>query len=227
MEQQALPSAFGQPTLRARVRAHGDRSLGDVELLTLLIGTGQREADALATAQALLVRYGSLYSMGRASLDELCSIPHMTEARACVVLAALEIGRRRASEQVPERCLVRVSADAYALLRPVLADLSVEEFWLLHLDRGGRLIERERISIGGVSGTVADPKVIYHSALGKRCSSLVLAHNHPSGQLRPSEEDISLTRKLVQGGRLLDVTVMDHLIVTDGGYYSFADNGML
>jgi DNA repair protein RadC len=122
---------------------------------------------------------------------------------------------------------VATSASAYDLVRSVLEDLPHEEFWMLLLDRGNRLLDRVRISTGGLHGTVADPKVIFKRALERRASGLVLAHNHPSGQLRPSEEDIRLTRKLMDGSMLLDLSVMDHLIVVNQGYFSFADNAML
>jgi DNA repair protein RadC len=126
-----------------------------------------------------------------------------------------------------ERSTVATSASAHELVRDVLEDLPYEEFWLILLDRGNRLLRRCKVSQGGMHGTVADPKLIFREALDHRASSIILCHNHPSGQLRPSEEDIRLTRKLVDGGRLLDIAVHDHLIVAGTGYFSFADNGML
>jgi DNA repair protein RadC len=149
------------------------------------------------------------------------------EAKAMSIVAALELGQRRRDTTVAERPLITGSRTAFEILHPVVSDLAHEEFWLLLLDRGNRLLDRCRVSQGGMHGTVADPKLIFREALDRRASSVILCHNHPSGQLRPSAEDISLTRKLVEGGRFLDILVQDHLIVTAGGYYSFADNGQL
>lgn len=149
------------------------------------------------------------------------------ERTAVNLLAALELGRRKREAPARARPVISNSASAYEELKPVLADLPHEEFWLLLLDRGLRLIERRRVSMGGLHGTVADPKCIFHMAISKRSSCMVVAHNHPSGQLRPSEEDIRLTRKLVEGGRMLDILVQDHLIVTGLGFYSFADQGQM
>lgn len=143
------------------------------------------------------------------------------------IVAALELGQRRRDLNVSQRPLIVDSRSAFELLQPVLGDLPYEEFWLLLLDRGNRLINRYQVSQGGMHGTVADPKRIFKEALDQRASAVILCHNHPSGQLRPSAEDIMLTRKLVEGGRFLDIVVQDHLIVTSSGYYSFADNGQL
>ncbi len=134
---------------------------------------------------------------------------------------------RRRDSVVEERPLIATSREAYEVMRPWVADLPHEEFWLLLLDRGNRLLDRVKVSQGGIHGTVADPKVIFREALEKRASSVLLCHNHPSGQLRPSSEDITLTNKLVEGGRYLDIVVQDHLIVGSTGYFSFADNGHL
>ena len=143
------------------------------------------------------------------------------------IVAALELGQRRRDLNVSQRPLIADSRAAFELLQPVMGDLPHEEFWLLLLDRGNRLMSRFKVSQGGMHGTVADPKMIFREALDQRASSVILCHNHPSGQLRPSAEDIQLTRKLVEGGRFLDIAVQDHLIVTNAGYFSFADNGQL
>lgn len=170
---------------------------------------------------------GTLKGLGRLSLETHLQLPGQGFMRGMQLIAALELGRRRYVTEVAERPAVTNSVSCYDLLRGLLEDLPHEEFWVLMLDRGNRVMRKHRVSVGGMHGTVADPKLIYEAALRFRASSIVLAHNHPSGQLRASEEDIRLTRKLVEAGRFLDISVHDHLIVANTGYFSFADNGML
>jgi DNA repair protein RadC len=208
--------------------AHGARALSDAELLAILIRSGSTKESAVDLAKRIMAHNGNdLHRLARLGVDDLVRYSGMGEAKAIAIVAALELGRRRRATDPPERPSVTSSAVAYELIRASLADLPSEEFWLLLMDRGNRLLERMRISAGGMHGTVADPKVIFKAAIDKRASGLVLCHNHPSGQLRPSEEDIRLTRKLTEGARLLDIAVQDHLIVTATGYFSFADNGMM
>lgn len=208
--------------------AQGPRALSDAELLAILIRSGTTKESALDVAKRLMAKAGNdLHRLGGMAVADFTAVRGIGEAKAISIVAALELGRRRRERDSSERPSVTSSAVAHELIRPKLADLPHEEFWLLLLDRGNRLLEATSVSRGGLHGTVADPKVIFKEALDKRASCLVLCHNHPSGQLRPSEEDIRLTRKLVEGARLLDIQVQDHLIVTSAGYYSFADNGMM
>lgn len=208
--------------------AQGPRALSDAELLAILIRSGTTKESALDVAKRLMAKAGNdLHRLGGMAVADFTAVRGIGEAKAISIVAALELGRRRRERDSSERPSVTSSAVAHELIRPKLADLPHEEFWLLLLDRGNRLLEATSVSRGGLHGTVADPKVIFKEALDKRASCLVLCHNHPSGQLRPSEEDIRLTRKLVEGARLLDIQVQDHLIVTSAGYFSFADNGMM
>jgi DNA repair protein RadC len=167
-----------------------------------------------------------LYQLGRMSTLEMIEAGISAQSTA-ILQAALELGRRRRETPCTQRERVTSSHVAFELLRPILLDLNHEEFWLLLLDRAHGLIGKQRISQGGMHATVVDPKIVFKCALNAKACSVVLAHNHPSGALRPSEEDLSLTKRLVEGGKFLDIQVHDHLIVTDGGYYSFADNGQL
>jgi len=213
---------------REKLLRSGARSLSDAELLAILIRSGSRTESALDLAKRILASTGNdLHRLGTLDATALMQHKGMGEAKALAIAAALELGRRRRSTEAAERPSVTSSVSAYELIRSKLADLPHEEFWLILLDRGNRLLDLHQISSGGLHGTVADPKLIFKATLERRASSLLLCHNHPSGQLRPSEEDIKLTRKLVDGARLLDLTVQDHLIVGATGYYSFADNGML
>ena len=214
--------------LTDRIWRHGASTLTDAELVAVLIRQGHGPRSAVDVAHTLLQRCGgSLLMLNRLTAWELAQHAGMGRTKAAIVLAATELGRRRHCLDPTSRPLVATSAAAYEMLRPVLQDLTHEEFWLLLLDRGNRLIERVRISIGGLHGTVADPKMIFKAALDRRASAVVLAHNHPSGQLRPSEEDMRLTTKLVEGARFLDIAAQDHLIVTALGYFSFSDQGMM
>lgn len=213
---------------RERLLARGARALSDAELVAILIRSGTPTESALDLARIILNKAGNdLHKLASLGVNELMRIHGVGEAKAMSIVAALELGQRRRELQVNERPLIVDSRAAFELLQPVLGDLPYEEFWLLLLDRGNRLMSRVKVSQGGMHGTVADPKLIFREALDQRASSVILCHNHPSGQLRPSAEDIQLTRKLLDGGRFLDITVQDHLIVTNAGYYSFADNGQL
>ena len=213
---------------RERLLARGVRALSDAELVAILIRSGTPTDSALDLARIILNKAGNdLHKLAALGVNELMRVHGVGEAKAMSIVAALELGQRRRDLRVDQRPLIVDSRSAFDLLQPVLGDLPYEEFWLLLLDRGNRLMSRWKVSQGGIHGTVADPKLIFREALDQRASSVILCHNHPSGQLRPSAEDIQLTRKLVEGGRFLDITVQDHLIVTNTGYFSFADNGQL
>lgn len=213
---------------REKLLRLGANALSDAELLAILIRSGTSKASALDVARSILEKAGNdLHRLGRLSVHDLMKAKGMGQAKAVGIAAALELGRRRRNAEGVARPLVATSASAFEEIRAMLGEQPHEEFWILVLDRGNRLVDRCCVSRGGMHGTVADPKIIFKEALDRRAASIVLCHNHPSGQLRPSEEDIRLTRKLLEGGRLLDIGVLDHLIVTAHGYYSFADNGML
>lgn len=213
---------------RERLLARGVKALSDAELVAILIRSGTPTDSALDLARIILSQADNdLHKLAGLGVNELMRIHGVGEAKAMSIVAALELGQRRRDLNVSQRPLIVDSRSAFELLQPVLGDLPYEEFWLLLLDRGNRLINRYQVSQGGMHGTVADPKRIFKEALDQRASAVILCHNHPSGQLRPSTEDIMLTRKLVEGGRFLDIVVQDHLIVTSSGYYSFADNGQL
>lgn len=213
---------------RERMLAHGPKALTDAELVAILLRSGSMELNALDVAKVLLNDSGNdLNRLAGRTPAELMRHKGVGITKAVTIVAALELGMRRRERAMPERARVHTSRIAYEELRPHIADLPHEEFWVLLLDRGLRLIGKQKVSSGGIHGTVADPKLIFRHALERGASCIVVAHNHPSGQLRPSEEDIRLTRKLVEGGRMLDILVQDHVIVTAEGYYSFADQGQM
>ncbi len=224
----SIPEWSKEDRPRERLLARGAKALSDAELVAILIRSGTPTDSALDLARIILNKAGNdLHKLAAMGVSELMRIHGVGEAKAMSIVAALELGQRRRDLAVTQRPLIADSRSAFELLQPVLGDLPYEEFWLLLLDRGNRLMNRVKVSQGGMHGTVADPKLIFREALDQRASSVILCHNHPSGQLRPSAEDIQLTRKLVEGGRFLEIQVQDHLIVTSAGYYSFADNGQL
>jgi len=206
----------------------GRHTLSDAELIAILFGSGSRDETAVELARRVLQGCGNdLQALGRLQLTDLTGYRGIGEAKAVALMAALELGRRRretVSEPLPK---ITCSEHAAAILQPLIGDLGHEEFWVLFLNRANLLIAREQISKGGMSGTVADPRIIFQSALQHKCTGIILCHNHPSGNLKPSEADIRLTKNLAEGGKVLEITVLDHLIVTVAGYYSFADEGKL
>jgi DNA repair protein RadC len=213
---------------REKLLTKGRSVLSDAELLAILINSGTTKLSAVEVGQRVLQQAGNdLNALAQLSVKDLCKSPGIGEARAITIVAALELGRRRKATPKAPRTVIGSSADSYEVLKPHLLDVPYEEFWLLLLNRANHVMRVEKVSQGGVAGTVADPKIIFKAALDHLASAVILAHNHPSGNRRPSQADIALTRKLREAGVLLDLPILDHLIFTDDGYYSFADEGML
>lgn len=213
---------------REKLNAQGRRALSDAELIAILIGSGNRDESAVELSKRILHHYGNdLNKLGKISVAELSKFKGIGEAKAISIIAALELGRRRGDTEAKTPDKVVSSKSVWDILRRHLVDLNHEEFWILLLSRNNKVLAKELISKGGLSGTVADPKIIFGIALQHQASAIILAHNHPSGNLKPSHEDISLTQKLSQAGKILDIKVLDHLIFTDDGFYSFADEGVM
>lgn len=213
---------------REKLSSQGRRALTDAELIAILIGSGSRTESAVELSKRILHHYDNdLNNLGRASISELSKFKGIGEAKAISIIAALEIGRRRndTESKAPEN--IKGSKDAYQIMRRHLIDLNHEEFWIVLLAQSGKVIAKELISKGGLTGTVADPKIIFNVALQHNAVSIVMAHNHPSGNLKPSQLDIDLTKKNANAGRMLDINVLDHIIVTNDGFYSFADEGVI
>ena len=205
----------------------GAQALTNAELLAILIGSGSGDDSAVSLMQKVLASYGdSLDRVGRLSVEELCHFKGIGPAKAITILAACELGRRRAVEQ-PERRQVRSAAQVYDYFYPLMRDLPVEEFHVLLLNQSATVIDSVRIGVGGLTETVVDVRVILREALLKRATALILCHNHPSGNLRPSAHDDRLTRQVQEAARLLNLNLADHVIFTDNGYYSYADEGRL
>ncbi|WP_400192195.1 DNA repair protein RadC [Hymenobacter sp. B81] len=213
---------------REKLLARGRAALTDAELLAILLGSGTARLSAVDVAKLILAATGhDLNELARLSVKELMRHKGIGEAKAITIVAALELGRRRRETAAAARATITCSTDIYQLVRPHLQDLPHEEFWVILLNRANVVMRKQSISSGGVAGTVADPKLIFKLALEQLASSVILVHNHPSGNRQPSAADIALTRKLREAGQFLDLPVLDHLIYTDQGYYSFADEGIL
>ncbi len=213
---------------REKLVLKGKSSLSNAEIIAILIGSGTTKETAVELAQRILSdNNNNLNALSSLSLNELTRYKGIGEAKAIKIIAALELGRRRRSSEALEQKTIGSSRDAFELLYADLADSSFEEFWIILLKRNNQIINKKRISEGGLAGTVADPKKIFKIALDAQASSIILCHNHPSGNLKPSEQDKQLTRKIVQAGNTLEIAVLDHLIFGNDAYFSFADENML
>jgi DNA repair protein RadC len=213
---------------REKLLARGVKTLSDAELLGILFGSGSRDESAVELGRKVLKAHQhNLHLLGKSGLGELTQFKGIGPAKAISLIAAIELGRRRQASKVLDKPKIRSSRDVFDLIAHRLADLPNEEFWMVVLNRANRVMGEYQISIGGTAGTVVDGKVLFRIALEAKASSLILAHNHPSGNLQPSRADINLTKKLKEGAVLLDLVILDHLIIADNGFYSFADEGLL
>lgn len=213
---------------REKLLLKGKQALSDAELLAILLGSGSRKESAVQLSQRILREYNnSLHDLAKLSVSELQKFKGIGEAKAIAIVAALELGRRKKEADVPEQTIIRTSIDAYKHIAPKLMDLPHEEFWIMLLNRAHKVTRTELISRGGVSGTVADVRMMLKSAIENLSSAVVLAHNHPSGNIKPSEEDIRLTKKVKEAALLFDIQLLDHVIVGEGAYFSFTDEGLI
>lgn len=213
---------------REKLILKGKSALSEAELLALLIGSGTKTMSAVDLGKKILQHAGNnLHQLARLTVRDLSKVKGIGEAKAMTIVAALELGRRRKESDPEEKPKIGASKDAYELLKCDLLDIPHEEFWVILLNRANRVIKKYQISQGGVTGTVADPKIIFKAALEELASGVILAHNHPSGNLTASQADVDLTKKLTAGGRLLEIQVLDHLIIAGQKYFSFADEGLI
>ncbi len=213
---------------REKLISKGRLSLSNSELIAILIGSGNRNETAVELSKRILQsKSNNLNDLGKMSVADFTKFKGIGEAKAVSIIAALELGRRRKEEEVPVLKPITSSKDAYLQVFNVFEGLAHEEFWVLCLSRANKVIFKTQISKGGVSGTVADIKIIFKNAIEQLSSAIIVIHNHPSGQLKPSQSDILLTDKIKETGKIMDIPLLDHLIVTDNGYFSFADKGLL
>ncbi len=213
---------------REKMLSKGARSLSDAELIAILIGSGNLDETAVELARRILAAVDNqLNELGRKNIDFLKSFNGIGEAKAVTIAAALELGKRRKDADVFSNNKITGSKDAADYFFPILGDLNHEEFWVMLLNRGNKIIDSFMISQGGISGTVIDVRIILKPAIEKLASSMILCHNHPSGTMQASDADMKITKKIKNAADMLDITVLDHLIIGQKSYLSFADDGIL
>ena len=213
---------------REKLISKGKSALTDAELIAILLRSGSRRETAVDLAKRILKSASdNLIELSKLSLNDLLTFQGIGEAKALSIIAALELGKRRRVSEVSEKQSIASSRDVFEYFQAAHADAPYEEFWILLLNRANKILKKVMISEGGVAGTVADPKRIFKVAIENNASAMVLCHNHPSGNLKPSEADIKLTKKLKDAGALLEINIIDHIIICEERYFSFADEGLL
>jgi len=213
---------------REKLLEKGRQMLSDAELIAILIASGSKNETAVELSKRILASVdNNLNALSKLTVTDLMKFKGIGEAKALTIVAALELGRRRKESESTIREKFISSKSVYDFMKPLMMDLPHEEFWLLMLNRSNILIKKELISRGGVAGTVVDTKIIFKTAVDNYASSIIVCHNHPSGNIKPSDEDIKITKALKEAGKIMDIPVNDHLIFTENGYYSFADEGLI
>lgn len=213
---------------REKLISKGKKALSNAELLAILIQSGNKEESAIDIAKKILSRCGNnLIDLSKLSLKDLLKFKGIGSAKAVTIAAALELGNRRRETDALSKTKISASKDVFDIFHPILSDSNYEEFWILLLNRANKVIDKFCISEGGLTGTVADPSKIFKIAIDNKAVGIILCHNHPSGNLSPSESDNNITRKLKEGGKLLDISILDHIIIGDEKYFSFADEGLI
>ena len=213
---------------REKLTLKGRNALSDAELVAILIGSGNKDESAVELSKKILASINQdLNKLGKLSVNDLMQFNGIGEAKAISIIAALELGRRRKESDINKKVAITSSKDAFHQIQNVLMDLEHEEFWVIYLNRKNEVIKNINISKGGISGTIADSKIIFKNGVEQLASAIILCHNHPSGSVMPSEEDKRLTKKIIESGKLLDMPVLDHLIIGEKKYFSFADEGLI
>lgn len=213
---------------REKFLLKGKTSLSDSELLAIILGSGNNEDSAVELARKILASVGNNWqNLSKLSIKDLMKFKGIGEAKAISVAATLEIGRRKASQETPEKTSISSARDSYNVFSQHLSDLRTEEFWAIFLNQKNQIVYKTQISKGGISGTLVDVRVLFRIALEHFATSIIVAHNHPSGSLKPSLEDIQITKNIKNAGEILNVTLLDHLIIGDNSFLSFAEEGLL
>ncbi|MEM1001353.1 MAG: DNA repair protein RadC [Bacteroidota bacterium] len=213
---------------REKLRDKGRRALSDAELIAILIGSGSRSESAVDLSKRILASAdNNLNALGKLSISQLMAFKGIGEAKAISIAAALELGRRMREENGIQLRKIESSRSVFELMQPILGELPHEEFWIIYLNNSNKVLKKEQLSKGGMTGTLVDTRLVMKHALETRATSVILCHNHPSGTLRPSQADKDITKKLKDAGSILDIKVLDHLIITQKTYFSFADEGIL
>lgn len=213
---------------REKLLSKGISSLSDSELIAILIGSGNREESAVGLAQRILGSVNNnLHELSKLSLEQFMSFKGIGEAKAISIITALEFGKRRQLQNFLIRPKITCSNDASLLMQPILGSLNHEEFWVLYLNNSNSVLEKSQLSKGGITGTLVDVRLLFKKAIELSAVAIILCHNHPSGKLKPSNADKALTNKIIEASKTLDIKLLDHLIVTEKSYFSFADEGLI
>lgn len=213
---------------REKFLQKGKNALSDSELLAIIMGSGNREESVLELARKILTSVNNnWHQLSLLSVKDLMKFKGIGEAKAISIITALEIGRRRAGQEIPERSVIGNSHDAYDILKNQLSDLRTEEFWAIFLNNSNKVIHVSQLTQGGISQSIVDVRILFKTALEHFSTGIIIAHNHPSGNLKPSKEDINITQKIKEAGNVLSIQLLDHIIITQNSYFSFSDSGLL
>ncbi len=213
---------------REKLMQKGKAALSDAELIAILIGSGSRNESAVELSKRILASVdNNLNALGKLSLQQLIQFKGIGEAKAISIAAAMELGRRRREEDGLDLKKITSSKAVFEIMQPIIGELSHEEFWIIYLNNSNKVIYKNQLSKGGITGTIVDVRIVFKTALEQNAVGIILVHNHPSGNLQPSNEDKNITRQLKAAGHSLSITVLDHVIVTEKDYFSFADEGVL
>jgi len=213
---------------REKLLLKGKIALSDAELIAILIGSGSRNESAVTLSQRILASVDyNLNALGKLTVVQLNNFKGIGDAKAITIQAALELGRRRRIEEAIEPQKVTSSKTIFDIMQPIIGELAHEEFWIIYLNNANKILSKSQLSKGGITGTVVDVRLVFKTALELGAVGIILVHNHPSGTLKPSEADKQITKKLKTGGEQLDIKILDHVIVTEVGYFSFSDDGIL
>ncbi len=213
---------------REKLMLKGKGVLSDAELIAILIGSGSRNESAVQLSKRIIASVNhNLNALGKLSLKQLMEFKGIGEAKAITIQAALELGRRRRAEEAVELTRITSSKVVFDIMHPIIGELNHEEFWILYLNNSNKVTYKGQLSKGGMTATIVDTRLVYKMAIEQNATGIILVHNHPSGALKPSEADIQMTKKIKQAGATLEIQVLDHLIITETGYFSFIDEGIL
>lgn len=213
---------------REKFLLKGKSALSDSELLAIIMSSGSREESAVELARRILETVGNnWHNLSLLNIQDLMKFKGIGEAKAISICAALEIGRRKAAQDVPEKLEISNSNDAFKVFHPHLADLLKEEFWIIFLNQRNKILGKSQLSTGGINFSLVDLRILFKQALEYSCSSIMIAHNHPSGNLKPSDADMKITKQISEAGKILNIQLLDHLIITQSNYFSFADENLL
>lgn len=213
---------------REKLLLRGKQSLSDAELLAIILGSGSKFESSITLAQRILSSVNHNWNeLAKLTIRDLCKFNGVGKVKAIEIITSLEIGRRKSLQQALKKEKISSSKDAYNILQPIIGDLMIEEFWVIYLSRSNKILSKEKISQGGITGTMVDNRLIFKHAIELNAVSLIISHNHPSGNIQPSNSDIQITHEIKKAGNLLNITLMDHLIVTQTSFFSFADENLL